>query len=403
MHLEQKFGSWLLGIGFFVWLTNYFWVNIGLSALPRFVDIVFVAAAVIMFLFDKRYRAIVIPITMLIIYTIILTIIAYMLDKIHPYKNVIYIKTLIYITIAPLAGSTVAYVIVKERYAKHILAAIAASFKAFVVGFIAIALSAGWRPGLLLLDINLANMYQGVGRIMAAAIIVMSTTAPTVQALNILIIYMATFVILSYRSIAAAVGALIGISHIAINMLTSLSVNQKIKAGIIMLLTSVIIIYVYGQEIRTVYQSTINRVEQKVEGKEGRPYLMISGIQLWLSGPRQLILGAGPMKYACALGYCAEGEYRHPHNAIVLLLVWYGLLGVPLIYTIIYITIKASKMLLRRSERQITLISYLYIYYLFLSMIGGDIEQNRQFISMLSAVWVIQRMRIKNTNNTGSI
>jgi len=385
-HLAAK----LFAALFFIWTANYLWATTEMWWLARVSDVIWSILVALFFLKVASYRSVVIKTVPLFLFFLCLICSHYIFDADHPYKTSLYSKTVFYVLVSVSSGCLLGQMLSSnEKRARIFMRYISWSFALLIIAYTIYSFTLGWNIVGSMLATEIGQYYQGISRLIATAlIVVVSGKRYLPWPVLLLCIILGSLLIISF----SGGGALIGVGLAAFLLFYS-SMRGQNKISIKGLVGSVFIVSILVLalvvldvgEVLSAYQERIfDKMNIDFSEYQSRPWLMAQGVKLWLEGPANLLVGMGILNYSLAVDYWAE--YRHPHNLIILLLVWFGMFSIPIIVAIISCAKRALGLLKSRSVLQ-NCASILFFLYLALSMIGGDIEQNRHLFFMCGFVF----------------
>lgn len=386
----EFFGAVIMASLLFVWLTGFFWQFIGLDLLVRSAELcllVFSFRILIKSSFSLPRSSL-----FFIAFSIILSLvlITFLRDRNAPYTDVLYIKTFFYIVFSIFLGLAVYRYIEYSDIRKSVFLKCLGIFSLLLIGLVCVlAVLESWKPGRLLIGSYIGDSYQGVSRVIGLCVLFVVLLR---RSLSSILSLSASIIGLTLLFSLNSFGAFFSIFLAASVLLKdAISDTRKFLAYlfIFLALISVVVFYLGGFEqfFNDLFWA---RLQEKLEFGEGdeqsRLVLAMKGFEFWLSDPASFLIGYGPMNYACAVGYC--DEYRHPHNFIAELLTWFGIFGALIAGYIFYILYIAMRFYFYSKSFFENVIGVLFINYFLLAMIGGDLEQNRQFIFFASLVHI---------------
>ena len=389
--IARAAGGWLLGLVFCGWSASYLWSSVGLAPIGYAAALAWLPFIVAAFLFSRRYRALSMLLVPLILLFGVVLIANFYFDQRHPYGLELYGKTLFYVPVALLAGAATGTVLADRAVAIGFAKATGYGFAAFVITYAMYALSKGWRPGQLLLGTDVGEYYQGISRLLAVAVLALAALRPVIN--NVVVwICMPVGVVLVSAFLGA--GALLGVL-LAFLWLLAASGRASPFARLAGLFAVAVVVgaLVYAFVAFDLFGPLL-QFEERLAGKadsvaygyESRPWLMLQGLKLWSSGTIEFLFGPGLLRYSCHVGHCVD--FRHPHNLVILFLVWFGIMSIPFLIALAGAAWRALGLL--RSEHPVNhLFGLLFVNYGALSLLGGDLEQNRHLFYVAGVTWAL--------------
>lgn len=379
-----------ISLFFFIWITGFFWQFIGCEGVVRFVELLSSLLAVTYLLNLKIKTSRMQFFIYFFVYLFLLIFFSYVRDVEAPYKDVLFLKTSYYIFFGIFSGVAFFDYFYKYKGRQEIFCRCNAIFSVIIIFWVLLlALQISWFPGLSLLGTYIGDSYQGISRIVSLCVLISICLN---RYLPILIVIIAVFsgllILLSLNSFGAFFAIILAAVFLA---------RQKIYAGIshflifgvvVSLSIGFIVFFVDISDI-TVFKSLGERLQgkllsQSVDDQQGRIWLMSAGLNFWISDVWSFVFGYGPMNYACSVGFC--DAYRHPHNILVEVLVWFGLAGIPLILILMWMFYKSLFYFFMSKSSFTLVISAISLNCTLLALIGGDFEQNRYLIFISSVI-----------------
>jgi hypothetical protein len=236
-----------------------------------------------------------------------------------------------------------------------------------------------WAFGQTLIGSDIGGLYQGLSRMLSLLILLLVLLRDKVTKVlyfSMTLIFFA--LMLSFNSF----GAFVAISIAIFIIFTSVKRKLIFFAGLSSCLLLLFLSFEYISEL-PVYQLLIDRMLSKLDNsaveEQSRYWLLMKGFEIWSRDLSSVVLGVGPFEYSCYVDFCSG--YRHPHNLLLISLVWFGVFGFLLFFSFFYIFCRSVSHLLNKNiGLSIKVISALFINYFLLSLFGGDFEQNRHLI-----------------------
>lgn len=395
-NVHQVVIGFMLSILFFVWSANYFWASIDAAWIGRAADLAWLLFLISVFMLSTSYRAVVLQIAPWLLLFGVILLTKCIFDMEHPYKLELYAKTLFYVNLATLAGVSLAVTISEEPVRTAFSKTTGYLFAGFVFLYLAYIASTGWRPGQLILNTDFGQYYQGISRLIAVAILVLASVRFLVGNLLVWICMpIGLVVIVSFLG----AGALIGIALAFLWLIAApLQSGRAAKiTGIVAVIIVLGVFYIAATHLDVIgpILQFASRLTEKADVPfydfESRPWLMIEGLNLWVDNTASFLFGPGLLRYSCHVGYF--DDLRHPHNIVILLLVWFGVLSIPFMLMLVH-TGRCARRLLQNADPTGNMMALLFFNYTAMAMIGGDLEQNRHLIFVAAASWVMGRSPI---------
>lgn len=385
---QKPYGAVVLSLLLFVWFTGLFWQFMGFDLLVRFVE-----SVLILFIFlvlgktwFRSARAEIFFVCISVLFSLV--VLAFLRDRIATYGNVLYLKTAFYLWFAIFLGLAVNQYIMLSAARQSLFVSCFGWGAVLLIGFIfVLALKESWAPGRVLLGSYIGDAYQGVSRVIALCILFAVLLRRSLPSLILVPgVLVGLLLLLSLNSfgaffaVALAVGVLLKDAVFDGKVFLGYFIASLIVAGLC---------FLYFGGVEQLFNEKFwirfyGKFDVEEAGDQSRFALITKGFELWLNNPDSLLFGVGPMNYACAVGYC--DEYRHPHNLIADLLVWFGVFGILVFGYIFYVLIIAAKLYLSPGCVFENFVGALFLNSFFLAMVGGDLEQNRHLIFMIAFV-----------------
>jgi len=312
-------------------------------------------------------------------YPIILTVLVYALDTYHAEKDLVYFKTIMqYISSYCLAA--ILYAAMRSDTSRQNGIALATSVFSLlmIVVLVVELLGVKWGLSQTALFTDYAEYYQGLSRtITLLGLVVMTVFHEKSYIVSSVVLVFTSVLTISFISFGAMFGMLISFGLYVKATAAGGVIRSVLKAAL--LIACVLVVFI---AIQNYIDALVNRFYLKLDVadyEQSRISLSLLGVSLWWNDIMSFLFGPGPMNYAVKA--TGGGYYRHPHNVISLLLVWYGVMGLPIIY-ILFSSMWRCLSLMASSTNFRLLLSLIFVNQLVLSFIGGDIEQNRVLITM---------------------
>lgn len=385
-----------LSLLLFLWLTGFFWQILGLDLLVRVVES-FLLIFILSVLSRSSFKIPRVSLFLACLLGFLLFIlISFAHDRGADYIETLYLKTLGYLLLSIFLGLSVC------RYLGHdatrrtaFLRSLGAS-SVLLIGFVfALALKESWRPGAVLLGTYLGDAYQGVSRVVGLCILLAVALRQSLPALSWLLGAIGGLLLLFSLNSFGAFFSVILAAGLILRKATSDS--RSIALFFFTFLAGAAFLALNAGLLESVSNEGFwVRLQGKFDGsasdEQSRLMLMVAGLELWIKDFVSFMIGVGPMNYACNVGFC-DG-YRHPHNLFVNFLIWFGVFGIPIILFVLYLSLIALKYYLFSSHVLESLLGALFLNFFLLSMIGGDIEQNRHLIFIASLLFFFRCNRL---------
>lgn len=380
----------------FVWLMTFVFMVFSLSWVPRFAELLILSIAVVGFFWGGRFISI--PAFIFVVFLMILIVLSYVFDQPALYSKELYLKTLYYLVLCSLGG--VVYSRILFFGDNYILACKVLAWLAVITIFslfFGLYYFIGWRLGGTLIGTEFGEYYQGLSRAIAMCVLLIVCVRVYLPVALVLVsLFVSVFLILGFNSMGALLGFFVSFLYYICSVARAGFFRFSISFSFVLLVLAVAFFSVNLDETPVVARF-LERLAEKFHSSaassgENRLWLMLQGLSLWFDNLLYFFRGAGPMTYACEVGYC--DSYRHPHNLFVMLAVWFGLLSFPISFAVIYLFFKAVGVILRQGYGSV--IAAIFMYLFLLSLIGGDIEQNRHLIFFSFALWGISTNRSRS-------
>lgn len=390
---------------FFIWTFNFLWPSIGLSLISRLGDIGWLFIISFCFLTSGRFRSIFLKLYPFFVFFLTILFFSFLLDAEHPYKLELYFKTALYVPLAFVAGTAFANHFIKKELAfDHFVFLLGWATLLLVFLYSVYVLFLGWRVGQSMLDIKIAEYYQGISRIMAAAaMIIVIARNKLPEPLVVASLGVCLIIIIGLSGIGGMVGLLLAVVwFVSTTIFDGKRKNTILKLSYVFVVISIIayVAFNIGQGESNIHftQRVLEKLgDQDLRDSRGRPWLMMQGLTMWLSGSlKDFICGPGLMNYSNAIGFFQD--YRHPHNLLIAGVVWFGLLFIPFILFMAFILLKSIRSLFL-DNKFINFIALMFLNYFILSMVGGDFEQNRHIFFMMGSVFYFSIFAKRAPNN----
>lgn len=382
----------LLAVLFFVWTSSYLWGSFELGWISRFTEIIWLIVSLWMLRTNKCLRTTLRRNIWWLLYLAALLVVWFPRDVQYPYALRLYFKTGFYVLLGFLIGSVVGISLVANtRLRDTFVNVLSITVMIFIVVFFVLARRSGWTPRELLLSTGLAQYYQGMSRLIGVSFIILLVLRK--YAFALLSFPVVILVVFAFRGGGGIIAILLAFFWFLVLLLREHQgkyLGKRVGWMALFSLGSYFLIVSY----RAIFLSSYTHLVAKFTASgqtQTRLWLMKEGVNLWLSSIKNFIFGPTVLTYACHVGYCES--YRHPHNIVILLLVWFGVFSFPLFVPLYIICKDAFSYFLSLIGRYVYLdfAFALFLYYLVLSLIGGDIEQNRHLFSSAAMAYTMYR------------
>ena len=313
-------------------------------------------------------------------------------DKHNDYSFELLLRTAYYFVFCYIYASVTVYVLRVDETAKAFLKGLGwLSFGFIVFWFMHVSNTLQWVPGASFIGSEYGEFYQGFSRaITLLFLMVWCTQKEIVFPLRVLAIPLVFFIVIGFQSMGAVVALAVGLLLFAYS--NSSSGNRKVTlAGFSRWAFLGLTIFIFSFFVidnasdLPALEGFSKRLSEKltadVVADEGRPWHIHKAVELTFSSLPNVLWGAGPINYACHVGYCES--YRHPHNYFLLLWVWFGILGVLLSFLAVALLLRYSYISRGLRSPSFSLFVALTGYFFALAFFGGDIEQNRRLVFVL--------------------
>ena len=381
--LLAVFGSLTL----FIWLSSFAFVSIFSESFGRFAEFLILSFIGLSFFSNKiSHYSINKKVVLIAIYFLIIITFSFAREILYGYVNnytyILYFKTFFY-TLLSLVFASRLFSVSRDFYffEKIFLKAIIYSIVVCMFFFIPYFYSIGWTIGDSFLYTELGEDYQGLSRVFGFFLLALFFLRKYFRFYIVYpLLFLCVILVFSFNSF----GVFLSILVIFLYYICKLKSFKHLASLLFLLLIIYNSINYFNVLNLELINDLVSRGGGKIDGgdlEEGRLWLVQQAYSLWHSDLYSFVFGPGPINYACHVNYC--DTYRHPHNIFLLMLTWGGLASLPLIMTIIYITFILIKIFIKTDNPFLIFVSSLTLYYLLLSFIGGDIEQNRFLIFLM--------------------
>lgn len=381
---KNKFLTIFGALTLFFWLSSFGFMTIFSEGFGRLVDITIISFIILSVLLNNsnNYK-INEKVFLVTIYFLIIILFSFVRELLYGYINdytyTLYFKTFFYSLLSLVFANRLFLVSRDYEYFEDVFSKVFVySVFISIIVFLFYFYSIGWSVGTSFLFTEIGERYQGLSRVFGLFLLILFFLKDKSSVLLIyFFIVISVILIFSFNSF----GVFFSIVTIIIYYVCKIKkINYLLSLMILSIFTFYIVDFFNLLDSELIV-NLVSRGENKANSgnlEEGRSWLIEQAYDLWRSDIYSFVVGTGPIKYACYVGYC--DTYRHPHNIFLLMLTWGGLASLPLILTIVYIAFILIKIFIKTSNFFLLFISSLTLYYLSLSFIGGDIEQNRFLI-----------------------
>lgn len=374
----------------FGWFLSFVISNLISSVIVRFFEIGLISFFLLYvfsyFKVDKRFIYILIS----LIVCLIMVILKYLFDYHMYYTGEVYFKT-IYVLIFTfiIAFSSAGFFLNISLSDKDRLFKILVYYSSIstILLFFLLIFSYGWIPGQSLYFYEIGKHYQGMSRAIGLFFLIIILGK---KYLNVFIwislLLIDLIIIVSFNGGGAVFSVFIGLIFYAL--------IYKISIYKVLIFPIIIFAFFMFLSNSESYIYFSERMMGKLDSDSDlftRGWLVSKGLELWWGDKYNFIFGAGITNYSCYIDDCMT--YWHPHNFFVLLTTWFGVFSIPIILFIIYLTFSKAFFVFFNKCELFLFIFALYLYYLCLALIGGDIEQNRHFIFLIIFIYFVLKSK----------
>lgn len=375
----------------FLWFLNFVTTNLVSPFIAKFVEIIQLLICftyIVKLKYIKKYYFVSLIILLNFIFLIILK---YLFDYKISYTSLVYFKTVYYLIFSILMSITYSSMFINSDIGirKRIIQTIVTYCVLTTLAlFIYLRVRYSWEPGKALYYYDVGKYYQGMSRASGLLFLIILLCKKYVMKIFWLVtLIINLLLIVSFNGGGALFAIFIG--------LTFYLLNYRVKVTeFLTLVASFIWFYLFISNSDS-FDLFTNRMNNKLSSDEDtftRSWLVEKGIELWWNDTNNFIFGSGIVHYSCYIDNCLT--YWHPHNFFVLLITWFGLFSLPLILLIVILTICIFIRTITTKDLSHVTIYAVYLYYFLLSMVGGDIEQNRHFIFLIFFCYFITKNEI---------
>ena len=395
---KSKFFTVIGTLILFFWLSSFAFNSLFSDLFGRIIDLLIVLYVVLVNIFyklwNKKFNLKIFIIYFLYFSLIIFSIFRDLISNwINSYSFELYFKTIFYSMLAFSFARCLSYILklqsdLVNTHLKY-FAFLTCGFSLF---FFLYFLKNGWHVGESLIYSNYANYYQGLSRVFGLFLIIIFFLREYLNfVLFILSLSLCLILIFSFNSF----GVFFSIIVIAVYLFSNIFKfkNFIIIFSCLFFIVNSTLFFSDSKLMNDLLNRAISKMEEG-NTEDGRYWLVMQAYELWTSNLYNMLIGAGPIHYASKVGF--SSSYRHPHNSIMLLLIWFGVLSLPYIIIIVFSFLKVLNTYIKSTNTVNLLISSLLLYYLLLSLIGSDIEQNRHLLFLIPLFYDISKRSGKN-------
>lgn len=395
--------NFLVALSLIVWLFNYAVKNFLIEEISYVNDFMNLAIIAYLVLKSRHFRFFFLKYSIYLLLFVLMELVFMLNDKFSDWIVSVHLSNIYFTFIAFVLGKNFSYFFLSKYFNRsYFFFACAFLASSFLIYYFYIMISSNWNFYTSLPYTDLAEYYQGVGRIMTLITIFLLHNIPK-NPIRWLLASFAIYIILDYRSI----GAGFGVAILFLYMISKTLLSKKPQNIIILILSSLIVYLLLSYfGIIDYFVNSYELFNTRLEGKieyESRQYYLEVAQKLIFESPYNFIFGVGPLNFNDYLGQISGDRYLYVHNVFLELLIYFGIFGVIFFVVIIRALYINFRYFFNSRDPLLNLLSVLFTFYFLLANIGSDFSGNRFFINVMVMIYSLYPYAVHHGSRLSSV